>query len=108
MAGKRFKLIGKPLTTTELASFAGGARFSKADTAEWVKEQPHEMIQDEAFHHLDRLSMLMVTSVEVMCPVGPHEDAGLNAAVLRACNISKVASVAVECSQGHWAEYPCG
>lgn len=66
------------------------------------------LLTDDAFHHLDRLSLLMMSSLHVKCPVGPHDDPGLDIVILRACNIAKAGSVAVQCSQGHWAEYPCG
>jgi hypothetical protein len=108
MADKKFTLIGKELTREEAAKFPEGARFTKEQAAAWAKQKPEDLLQDEVFHHLDRLSLLMISSVKVQCPVGPHDDPGLDIVVLRACNISKVGSVAVECSQGHWAEYPCG
>ena len=111
MAEKRFTLIGKQLSPDELARFPQNLRFTKAQTAAWVGQNATELLSEEVFHQLDRLSMLMITSLNVQCPVGPHDDPGLDVAVLRACGIQssgKVSSVAVQCSQGHWAEYPCG
>jgi hypothetical protein len=108
MADKKFTLIGKLLTPEELSKFPDTARFTSAQTSAWVSQIPGDLLRDEVFHHLDRLSLLMISSLKVQCPVGPHDAPGLDVAVLRACSISKVGSVAVQCSQGHWAEYPCG
>jgi hypothetical protein len=108
MADKKFTLIGKELTSAEAAKFPDGARFTKAQAAAWANQKPADLLQDEAFHHLDRLSLLMISSVKIQCPVGPHDDPGLDVVILRACNISKAQGVAVQCTQGHWAEYPCG
>ena len=108
MADKKYTLIGRLLDDAERQRFAPAAQFSSHQTREWRALAPADLLADEALHHLDRLSMLMVSSVKLMCPVGPHEDPGLAVAVVRACDISKTGSVAVQCSQGHWAEYPCG
>jgi hypothetical protein len=105
MAEKKYTLIGKALNAAELARFPAEARASIKGLDEITAA---DLLNDEAIHHLDRLSLLMMTSVTLQCPVGPHDDPGLSAAVVRACNISKVGSVAVQCTQGHWAEYPCG
>jgi hypothetical protein len=108
MADKKFTLIGKSLTKEELAKFPESLRFASSQTTAWARKALEDLLHEEVFHHLDRLSLLMISSLKVQCPVGPHDDPGLDVVVLRACNISKVGSVAVECSQGHWAEYPCG
>jgi len=108
MPDKKFTLIGKSLTQDELAKFPESARFASAKTSAWAAQMPADLLSDDAFHHLDRLSMLMISSLNVKCPVGPHDDPGLEVVILRACNIETVGSVAVQCSLGHWAEYPCG
>jgi hypothetical protein len=109
MADNKYVLIGRALDSTDLSDFPSEHRFSLAATASWRSQKPSDLLQQgESFHHLDRLSLLLMTSVTLQCPVGPHDDPGLASAVLRACNISKVGSVAVQCSQGHWAAYPCG
>jgi hypothetical protein len=105
VAEKKYMLIGKALNATELAKFPAGARASMEGFGEISAS---DLLNDEAIHHLDRLSLLMMTSVTLQCPVGPHDDPGLSVAVVRACNVSKVGSVAVQCTKGHWAEYPCG
>lgn len=108
MLDKKFTLIGKELDVTELASFPLDAQVSLADNPIAIPSSDIDLLHDDSVRQLDRLSLLMLTSINVQCPVGPHDDPGLSVAVLRACNISKVGSVAVQCSQGHWAEYPCG
>jgi len=105
---KKYVLIGRALDVADLQDFPAATKFSLEQTSNWRTTSPAELIEDQAIHHLDRLSLLMVNSITLQCPVGPHDDPGLAFAVLRACNISKVGSVAVQCSQGHWAEYPCG
>jgi hypothetical protein len=105
---KKYVLIGRNLDADALQKFTPETRFSFKDTSDWRINNPTELVQSEDLHHVDRLSFLMMNSITLQCPVGPHDDPGLAAAVLRACNISKVGSVAVQCSQGHWAEYPCG
>jgi hypothetical protein len=104
----KYVLIGRALDDAALKRFSPETRFSLEQTSKWRAADPAELIQDQDFHHLDRLSLLMMNSITLQCPVGPHDDPGLASAVLRACNISKVGSVAVQCSLGHWAEYPCG
>ena len=109
MADDKYILIGRGLEPSELANLPAEHKFSFADTASWRSKKPADLLEEnESLHHLDRLSLLLMTSVTLLCPVGPHNDPGLASAVLRACNISKVGSVAVQCSQGHWAAYPCG
>ena len=108
MAEKKFTLIGRVVTDQEAEAIPATARFSNKQTKQWIAQRPEELIQDEVFHHHDRLSILLMTTVKVQCPVGPHDDAGLETAVLRACSISPVKTVIVQCTQGHWGEYPCG
>ena len=108
MANRKYKLIGKLLDDAELQQFPEEARFSSQKTLEWRASAPADLLQDETLHKLDRLSFLMVNAIALQCPVGPHDDPGLEVAVVRACNIAKAGSVAVQCSKGHWAEYPCG
>ncbi|HEY0794529.1 MAG TPA: hypothetical protein VGD64_02000 [Acidisarcina sp.] len=108
MTAKKFTLIGRALTNEELAAIPVSARFSNQQSAAWNELSPTDLINDDAFHSLDRLTLLMMSSLRVQCPVGPHDDPGLDLVVLRACNIAAAGSVAVQCSQGHWAEYPCG
>jgi hypothetical protein len=108
MADRKYKLIGKLLDDAELQQFPEEAKFSSERTREWKATAITDLVKDETLHHLDRLSLLMVNSITLQCPIGPHDDPGLEVAVVRACNISKTGSVAVECSKGHWAEYPCG
>jgi hypothetical protein len=109
MADNKYILIGRSLDSTELANFPAKHKFSLADTVAWRSTKPTDLLEEnESLHHLDRLSLLLMTSVTLQCPVGPHDDPGLASAVLCACSISKVGSVAVQCSQGHWAAYPCG
>jgi hypothetical protein len=105
---RKYILIGKTLNNAELQQFPDGAKFSSQQTRDWKLSEPADLVQDETLHHLDRLSLLMVNSITLQCPIGPHDDPGLEVAVVRACNISKTGSVAVQCSKGHWAEYPCG
>jgi len=66
-----------------------------------------DTIQIKATPTSDKLSLSLMNSIGPLCPVGPHLDPGLADAVPRACRISKVARVALQCSQGHWAAYPC-
>jgi hypothetical protein len=108
MQSKKFTLIGKALTASELDTFPLEAQVSLSHPSKAVVTSPLDLLHEDAIQKLDRLSLLMLTSITLQCPVGPHDDPGLSVAVLRACNISKVGSVAVQCSQGHWAEYPCG
>ena len=108
MDAKKYVLIGKALDQAALKAFPETATFSLQENPESRGSSPSDLVQDQVLHHLDRLSVLMMHSITLQCPVGPHQDPGLEYAVLRACNISKVGSVAVQCSQGHWAEYPCG
>jgi hypothetical protein len=108
MTAKKFTLIGRALTNDELATIPANARFSNEQSAAWTELSPIDLIGEDAFHSLDRLSLLMMSSMLIQCPVGPHDDPGLDVVVLRACNIAAAGSVAVQCSQGHWAEYPCG
>jgi len=108
MDESKYVLIGRRLDANALEKFPPHTRFSFKDTSDWRTTNPAELVQSQDLHHVDRLSMLMMNSITLQCPVGPHDDPGLASAVLRACNISKVSSVAVQCSQGHWAEYPCG
>jgi hypothetical protein len=105
---EKYVLIGRKLDVEALKKFPPQIRFSFQDTSDWRIANPGELVQSQDLHHVDRLSLLMMNSITLQCPVGPHDDPGLASAVLRACNISKVGSVAVQCSQGHWAEYPCG
>jgi hypothetical protein len=108
MTSKKFTLIGRALTADELAAIPASARFTTQQASAWSDQSPADLISDDAFHSPDRLTFLMMSSMHVQCPVGPHDDPGLDVVVLRACNIAAVGSVAVQCSQGHWAEYPCG
>ena len=105
---RKYVLIGKLINDTELHQFPDEAKFSSQQTREWRATAPTDLVEDETLRQLDRLSFLMVNSITLQCPVGPHDDPGLEVAVVRACNISKTGSVAVQCSKGHWAEYPCG
>ena len=105
---EKYVLIGRKLDAEALEKFPSHARFSFKDTPDWRTDNPVEFLQSQDLHHVDRLSFLLINSITLQCPVGPHSDPGLASAVLRACNISKVSSVAIQCSQGHWAEYPCG
>jgi hypothetical protein len=105
---KKFTLIGKKLTAVEAATFPDVIRFKNSRTSSWFGQKPEDLLQDETFHHLDRFSMLMMTSVKVQCPWGPHDDAGLEVVILRACGTGPTMAVIVQCTQGHWAEYPCG
>jgi hypothetical protein len=105
---EKYVLIGRKLDTQALKKFPPQTRFSFKDTSDWRTDNPVELVQSQDLHHVDRLSFLLMTSIMLQCPVGPHADPGLASAVVRACNVSKVSSVAVQCSQGHWAEYPCG
>jgi hypothetical protein len=105
---KKYILIGKLLQDAEVANFPEAAKFTSYQTNEWKGTSAADLVQDENLYHLDRLSLLLMTSVTLQCPVGPHDDPGLAISVVRACNISKTGSVAVQCSKGHWAEYPCG
>jgi len=107
VANRKYTLIGRRLSKVELQQFPKQAKFSSQQTRQWKATAPADLVQDETLHHLDRFSFLMVNSITLQCPVGPHDDPGLEVAVVRACNISKTGSVAVQCSQGHWAEYPC-
>lgn len=108
MANRKYTLIGKLLDDAELQQFPDKARFSSQQTRDWKATAPADLLHDEVLHHPDRLSFLMVNSITLQCPVGPHDDPGLAIAVVRACAISKTGSVAIQCSKGHWAEYPCG
>lgn len=107
MSIKKYKLVGKALDSSELKAFPEGAKFTSKQTSQWRSLTTDQLSQGESFHHLDRLGTLMRTSVNLQCPVGPHDDPGLDVSVIRACSISKTGSVAIQCSQGHWAEYPC-
>lgn len=104
----KYVLIGRKLDSNALKRFPPHARFSYKDTSDWRTTNPADLVQSKDANHIDRLSFLMMNSITLQCPLGPHDDPGLASAVLRACNISKVDSVAVQCSQGHSAEYPCG
>jgi hypothetical protein len=108
MANTKYTLIGKSLDDSALQQFPPEAKFAIAQTSEWRAMEPADLIQDDSLHHLDRLSTLMMSAIHLKCPVGPHDDPGLSIAVIRACNIAKAGSVAIQCSLGHWAEYPCG
>jgi hypothetical protein len=108
VAKRKYTLIGRILSDADLQQFPDEAKFSSQQTRDWKISEPADLIQDEKLHHLDRLSLLLVNSITLQCPIGPHDDPGLEVAVVRACNISKTGSVAVQCSKGHWAEYPCG
>jgi hypothetical protein len=108
MTGKKYKLIGRVLDDAELQKFPEAAKVPWQKDAQRKEMTAADLVEDEAIHHLDRLSLLMMTSVTLQCPVGPHDDPGLGIAVVRACSVKRVPSVAVQCSQGHWAEYPCG
>src|ERR1017187_4738958 len=104
MAERKFTLIGRALTAAEVSAIPEAEPFSNAQTKQWVGQKPEDLIQADVFHHVDRLTMLLMTSVKVQCPVGPHDDPGLEVAVLRACSVSTVKSVFVQCTQGHWGE----
>lgn len=108
MSSRKYTLVGKALDATSLQAFPEEAKFSSERVTQWRSLDADQLIRDESFHHLDRLSTLMLTAVRLQCPVGPHDDPGLDVSVIRACSISKTGSVAVQCTQGHWAEYPCG
>jgi hypothetical protein len=108
VANRKYILIGRILDDADLQQFPEGAKFSYKQTRDWKVSAPADLMQAETLHHLDRLSLLMVNSITLQCPIGPHDDPGLEVAVARACNISRTGSVAVQCSKGHWAEYPCG
>ena len=108
LKSKKYVLIGKMLDDTALAEFPDAAKFTSHQTKQWKAISAADLVQDDTLHHLDRLSMLMMTSVTLQCPVGPHDDPGLEVAIVKCCSVSKAGSVAVQCSKGHWAEYPCG
>jgi hypothetical protein len=107
MADESYTLTGKALSEAELKKFPAASRV-KVRASERLKEiAATKLIQDKSSFILNRMSYMATPSVTWMCPVGPHKDPGLGIAVGRACNISPVESVAVQCSQGHWAEYKC-
>jgi hypothetical protein len=64
MADNKYILIGRNLDPTELANFPAEHKFSLADTVSWRSKNPTDLLEeDESLHHLDRLSLLLMTSV---------------------------------------------
>ncbi|MGD0586747.1 MAG: hypothetical protein ABSA86_13420 [Oryzomonas sp.] len=107
MADESYTVTGRALDEAELEKFPAESRV-KVRASERLKEiAATKLIQDKSAFILNRMSYMAKPSTTWMCPVGPHKDPGLGMAVGRACNISPVKSVAVQCSQGHWAEYKC-
>ena len=106
MADEGYTLTGMALSEAALKKFPAASRV-KVRASERLKEiAATKLIQNNSAFILN-MSYTAKPSVTWMCPVGPHKDPGLGIAVGRACNISPVESVAVQCSQGHWAEYKC-
>jgi hypothetical protein len=104
MSEDKFILVGRPLGIEELQRFPEHAKFSLAQTRNW-RSQTLDELPGDAWEHANTL--LLRKRAKLQCPVGPHDDPGLEVVVSRACGISKTGGVAVQCTQGHWAEYPC-
>ena len=117
MAGKTYVLNGRALDPAALQALPEEARFSWKQVRDWTAAPAGALTT-----LLEDLSPTVglvgtpgsggggkprVSSRTPQCPVGPHPEPGLDVAVLRACGISPTQSVAVQCSQGHWVEYPC-
>jgi hypothetical protein len=101
----KYIIIGSSLSNQDLSRFAPEDR---SPFPGGVKPIPHAGIRDEeVFGVLANFGIVLAQSA-VQCPVGPHDDPGLTARVARTCSLGPSRSVAVQCSQGHWAEYPCG
>lgn len=101
------RLVGKALSATELAKIPEAQRFSLRDKPEFSFKGVEELVNSSRAKTFDRLGALLAQQVHLQCPVGPHDDPGLDAGVMWACGLGAAHRVAVQCSQGHWAQYPC-
>jgi hypothetical protein len=102
---KKYTIIGRPLTDKELGRFAPEDQSPFGDQA---KPLPPPVLQDEKIFGILANFGLLLGQSDVQCPIGPHNDPGLDIRVAHTCSLGPSRSVAVQCSQGHWAEYPCG
>lgn len=108
MATRKFRLVGRPLDDAALKAFPEQSKVPFESRDERQELTTADFNDAELIEDVARLSYLTIHSIALQCPVGPHDDPGLETAVARCCSVSKSRSVAVQCTQGHWAEYPCG
>lgn len=101
MSEKKYTLIGRQLSDPEVDKFPSQQRFSSFVLTDRVDE-----FEEQFLKALGGFGYLLAQS-NVKCPVGPHDEPWLAIRVARACGMGPSRSVAVQCSQGHWAEYPC-
>jgi hypothetical protein len=102
---KKYTIIGRSLTNDELSRFAPEDRLAFGGGVKPIALA--DLPDEEVFGVLANFGILLAQS-DVQCPVGPHDDPGLGTRVAHTCSLGPSRSVAVQCSQGHWAEYPCG
>jgi hypothetical protein len=93
---EQYTFIGRKLDSDALMTFAEERRIPTAEA---------QKIRNEAL--VTESVRLAGSGVLIQCPVGPHDDPTLAPALARRCALSPTASVAIQCMQLHWAEYPC-
>ena len=99
-----YTLTGKALTTAELEQIPTAFRFYVTD-GDLIASNDDANVRG-GLNAVDTGAELQ-KAVTFQCPVGPHSDPGLSGAVSRACSIGPAKDVAVQCTLGHWAQYPC-
>lgn len=95
--GSKYILVGRILDSTALEAFVGALRVTSAESRVIAKQVVRE----------EELSLQLGVAIEVQCPVGPHDYDAVGRVLANRCGNGSAKSVAIQCLQGHWAEYPC-
>lgn len=102
MSDEYYVIIGRQVDEDELRRVPNNLKFSRSKPL----DLPGLAEVEEKFASALAL-LLKKQRVRLRCPVGPHDDPGLDVRVVRACSIRQTDGVFIQCTRGHWAEYPC-
>lgn len=100
-------IVGKAINPEELTHIPEALRFSVRDNPEFGSLSVKDVVHRTRATTFEKLDVVSPQQLHFQCPVGPHDDPGLDAGILWACGLGPASDVAVQCSQGHWAQYPC-
>jgi len=100
METSKYILVGRALDEYGLNDIPKDLRFP------FEPVPPQETISPQTKFRLGPAVHFLATT-EYQCPLCPPGAPTVTAQVLSACGLGAAAQVAVQCSNGHWAAYPC-
>jgi hypothetical protein len=105
MSRVRYTLVGHSLDSSSLAKIPSDLQFSLKDLAKIPFEEVAET--KLPFDPLDFRAAHLLSTTEYRCPSCLPDAPPVTVQVLAACGLGSAAQVAIQCSFGHWASYPC-